>query len=307
MSRTTIYFATNRMPDVDPRDPARIVGFGSGLGPIDGTAVRFGSVDVEVSRSGKTRMLPETLFVAPEQLYGQTPVWGSRTIFEQLRKDMLGHGRQTLAIIHGFSNSFGDAMERAAAIGRFYGVDANLFSFTWPSRGSKVGLPLPYADYLHDRGNARASGTAIARTMRILYDYIDRLAVSQVCRQPIHLIVHSMGNYALRHAVQALMQLPATDRTPAPVPVESTTDTAPLLEGLPALFSMPVEDRDPNRLRRTFDQIILAAADEDDDSFEDELELSELPRLANRVTVYHTNRDWILSTLSRYTKFNGPR
>jgi hypothetical protein len=41
----TVYFATNRMPETDATG-GRIVGFGSDPGPIDGTAVRFGSADV---------------------------------------------------------------------------------------------------------------------------------------------------------------------------------------------------------------------------------------------------------------------
>jgi esterase/lipase superfamily enzyme len=86
---------------------------------------------------------------------------------------------------------------------------------------------------------------------------------------------------------------------------------APDIDGderpLPALVALPTEAPDPNRLRRTFDQIVLAAADEDEDAFEDAKELRYLPRLGTRVTVYHTREDWILSTLSSVTKFNGPR
>ena len=107
-----------------------------------------------------------------------------------------------MVLVHGFSNSFTDAIERAATIIDFYGIDANVFAFTWPSRGSNLPVPLPYVDYVHDRETARASGLAMARTMRILYDYIDSLPQREVCRQPVHLICHSMGNYAFRHAVQ---------------------------------------------------------------------------------------------------------
>ena len=74
-----------------------------------------------------------------------------------------------------------------------------------------------------------------------------------------------------------------------------------------ALMGVPTDTPDPNRLRRTFDRIVLAAADEDEDSFDDAAELKFLPRLAAGVVVYHTPRDWILSGLSQITKFNGPR
>ena len=300
----TVYFATNRMPLTDASGVA-IIGFGSEPGPIDGTAIRFGSAQARVSATSST-FVPESLYVAPEQLIGPVIQRGSRDIFEKLRRDMQEGGRPTLVVIHGFSNTFKDAIERAASIITFYGIDANVFAFTWPSIGTPLPTPMPYTDYFHDRGTARASGVAIARAIRILYDFIDNLPRREVCRQPLHLICHSMGNYAFRYAVQALMQVPQGE----PREYIRTTD-APATDGeerpFPALVAMPTEAADPNRLRRTFEQIVLAAADEDEDAFEDAKELRYLPRLGNRVTVYHTQEDWILSTLSSVTKFNGPR
>jgi esterase/lipase superfamily enzyme len=300
----TVYFATNRMPLTDASGAA-IVDFGSEPGPIDGTALRFGSAQASVTATGSS-FVPDSLYVAPEQLIGPTIRRGSRDIFEKLRQDMQEGGRPTLVVIHGFSNTFKEAIERAATIVSFYGIDANVFAFTWPSIGTPLPTPLPYNDYFHDRGTARASGVAIARTMRILYDFIDNLPRRDFCRQPLHLICHSMGNYAFRYAVQALMQLPQGE------PREyARTDDAPAPDAearpFPALVALPTESPDPNRLRQTFDQIVLAAADEDDDAFEDAREFRYLPRLGNRVTVYHTQKDWILSTLSSVTKFNGPR
>ncbi|MCI0431967.1 MAG: alpha/beta fold hydrolase [Rhodospirillales bacterium] len=308
MPDITVYFGTNRMPISDAT--GAIVDFGSEPGPIDGAAVRFGSAEVRVSAKS-ARIVPGSLDVAPEKLTPPNQHRGSRDIFDKLRQDMADGGRPTLVHIHGFSNSFTDALERAATTLHFYGIDANVFSFTWPSRNSGGPIPLPYVDYVHDRDTARESGLAMARTLRILYDYINGLPARDRCRQPLHLICHSMGVYALRHALQALMRLPVGEpRELAPVggaPGPAPGSGAPAGEPFPALIGLPTEDRDPNRLRRTFDQIILAAADEDEDSFDDELELKYLPRLAAGVTVYHTPEDWVLGTLSRFTKFNGPR
>lgn len=300
----TVYFATNRMPLTDASG-GNIIDFGSELGPIDGTAIRFGSAQARVTAANAT-FLPGSLYVAPEQLYGPNIQRGSRDIFGKLQQDMREGGRPTLVVVHGFSNTFKEAIERAATIITFYGLDANVFAFTWPAIGTPLPTPLPYTDYFHDRTTARASRVAIARAMRILYDFIDNLPRNDVCRQPLHLICHSMGNYAFRYAVQALMQVPQgepreyvrTADAPAPDPADRP---------FPALVAMATEASDPNRLRRTFDQIILAAADEDEDALEDAKELRYLPRLGNRVTVYHTEKDWILSTLSSVTKFNGPR
>lgn len=300
----TVYFATNRMPLTDPSG-TQITDFGSELGPIDGTAVRFGSARASIVGK-RAAFVPNSLRVEPEKLIGPDIRRGSRTIFDEIRDDMKTSGRATLVHIHGFSNTFKDAIERAAWIVDFYGVDANVFSFTWPSIGSALPTPLPYRDYFHDRATARASGVAIARAVRILYDFLDELGPDDLCRQPLHLICHSMGVFALRYAVQALLQIPQGEPREFARSLEGPGPAA-TEPAFPALIALPTEAPDPNRLRRTFDQIVLAAGDEDEDAFEDARELRYLPRLGNRITVYHTTRDWILSTLSDKTKFNGPR
>jgi esterase/lipase superfamily enzyme len=136
----------------------------------------------------------------------------------------------------------------------------------------------------------------MARTIRILHNYVDSLPDEQRCRQPIHLLCHSMGNFALRHGLQALLTLPE--------PTLQTTDDAASIRPLTFLDRAAPS---PVIVRRTFDQIVLAAADEDDDAFDDLRKFQPLPRLGRAVTVYHTPRDWVLSTLSAETKFNGPR
>ncbi|GGE02511.1 hypothetical protein GCM10011390_21740 [Aureimonas endophytica] len=298
----TVFFATNRMP-IAEKGSDRIIDFGPDLGPIDGTAVRFGSAVATIEGDG-AQVNMETLWVSPEKLYGADQKRGSRDIFEQLRADMKGNERPTLVLLHGFSNSFRDALERAAWISVFYGIEANIFVFSWPSIGRNLPTPLPYADYAHDRYTARASGVAIARTLQILYDFIDGLDPSATCRQPLHLIAHSMGVFVLRQAVQALMR--QAPRPPAGL-ADPMSDQLIFDAGTRNLTGIPTASADPNRLRRTFGEVVLAAGDEDEDSFEDANELRYLPRIARRVSVYHTPSDWILSTLSRVTKFNGPR
>jgi esterase/lipase superfamily enzyme len=297
----TVYFGTNRQPQMNSSGD-QIVDFGSDPGPISGYAVRFGQATVAVDLLQNTNSLvPGSLFVAPEVLTpapGAAPQFGSRTIFDALRQSMADKARPTLVFIHGFSNSFKDAIERAGWISAFYaagGLAADIFVFTWPSRGGLLGsVPLPYADYEHDRSTAAASGPAVGRTLRLLYDFVDRLDRRDWCRHELHLLCHSMGNYVLRNGVQAWLKLP---------------DPADILTGSP-MRSLTYVDRavrDPITVRRTFDQVILAAADEDDDSFDDPNKLDMLPRFGNAVTVYHTRKDWVLNTLSSKTKFNGPR
>src|ERR1051326_1536035 len=114
MARTvTVYFGTNRMPITDATGD-RIVDFGSEPGPIDGVAVRFGSAEVKVSSVRKAKIAAGSLYVAPEKLIPPNQRRGSRDVFDKLREDMREGGRPTLVHIHGFSNSFTDALENAA-------------------------------------------------------------------------------------------------------------------------------------------------------------------------------------------------
>lgn len=295
----TVYFATNRQPLLDPADPAhkKIIGFSSELGPTSGIDVRYGSAKVKVNLARKTYVYdPASLVVAEQKLVfaeGESPVLGSDTIFETIRQSMKEGNRPTLAFIHGFSNTFKDSIERAGWISAFYGLDSDMFVFSWPSRGAILGIPTPYGDYAHDRRNAAASGIAIARTIRRLTDFVDTLAQEQRCEQSIHLICHSMGNFVFRNALQALLRLP-DPTTP------ETTDIA-------AMASMPSVNVTTPSLRRYFDKVILAAADEDADAFDDVQKFKLLPRICQSVAVYYSEKDWVLGTLSQATKFNGPR
>ena len=57
---------------------------------------------------------------------------------------------------------------------------------------------------------------------------------------------------------------------------------------------------------RMFDQVIMAAPDEDDDTFECDDKLRVLPTMARRITVYHNRKDRAL-VISDKTKANPDR
>jgi esterase/lipase superfamily enzyme len=57
---------------------------------------------------------------------------------------------------------------------------------------------------------------------------------------------------------------------------------------------------------RMFDQVIMAAPDEDDDTFECDDKLRVLPTMARRITVYHNRHDRAL-VISDKTKANPDR
>lgn len=253
-----IYFATNRNPIGDPPTD-----FGTKLGPFDGKALRYGFAEVDLDRK---KLVPGSLTVAAERLFwknDQPPVFGSSAVLERLRADMCKNNRPTFVSIHGFNNSFEDALVRTAQTQAFHGIDSNWFVFTWPSDGR-------ITHYFSDRADAERSGLAAARALRTAARFLASLRRQDRCGESVHLVAHSMGAYALRHAVQGLR----------------------------------AEHGDV--LPRLFDKIFLFAADEDADAFEFLEKLKLLPRLGRRVALYHTNRDAALD-VSVNTKGNPVR
>ena len=198
---------------------------------------------------------------------------GSDKLFKEIHEKVRDSKRDVLVYIHGFGNTFESALSRAAQLREHYlvgrpGKDLQhpvVFAFCWPSNG----VIIPPWEYFSDRNDARSSGPAMARTMQRFTDFMRRNG--NPCNQRIHLVAHSMGNWALRHAVQALLDL------------------------------------NPGReLETVFDNVFLMAADEDDDAFERNSKLKPLLQLARRIHVYHSSDDLSL-VISDTTKFNPNR
>lgn len=275
-----VYFGTNRnpLPARDPRD------FGHQLNNR-GSFLRFGKAQVsdELDRV-------EEIAVAPERLRPgrRSQLLGSDTIFAEIRERMRA-GVDTVLFIHGFNYSFHEALIDAALLKRTYetaDTPYTFFVFSWPSDGSLM----PYIAYANDRADARTSGAALGRGLLKLGAFVRRVSDElgprvrsdlgrdaetarlrkELCAGRLHLMAHSMGAYALRHAVQGMRNEIGDD------------------------------------LPRIFDEILLIAADEDADAFEHDHKLALLPRLARRVTVYH-NREDIPLAVSDLTKGNPDR
>ncbi|MBF2080087.1 MAG: alpha/beta hydrolase [Synechococcales cyanobacterium T60_A2020_003] len=258
---TTIFFATNRemLPEGDPAV------FGSNFS-YDGLAnLRFGRAEVTGDRFQDI-----AITVAPEDLFADPPVLGSQEIFRQVQQEMKQNAEDTLMLIHGFNTSFREALQMAAQIhanltrpNPLLGepLKLNMCLFSWPSDGSLI-LTDPSARdaiaYKNDRLDAAASGAAFARGFLKVADFINTLRAEEQCEQRLHLMTHSMGTYVLRYAVQQL---------------RSFVD---------------------NRIPRIFDQILLIASDEDDDTFDHDYKLHLLPRLTRYVSVYFNRNDLAL-------------
>ncbi len=257
----TVYFATNRNLEGSKAKPR----FGKTFNRDGPHAVRFGRAEV-VGRSVKIDVAEEALKTTDDA----KRVLGSRKVFAQVMQKMAKHSRDTLIYVHGFGFSFVDAVKRTAQLKQIYGAPApiNVFLFSWPGDGDMV----PFMSYYSDRSDARNSGMAMARTFLFLRDFVAQLGETggEFCEQRLHLLAHSMGNYALRHGLQGIR--------------------AELKDEIPRLF----------------DNVILAAPDEDDDAFEHDHKYRKLPLVCRRVHVYFSPDDRAL-LISDKTKRNPDR
>ncbi|MEO3432422.1 alpha/beta hydrolase [Inquilinus sp. CAU 1745] len=258
-----VFFATNRNLVGTKGKPD----FGEGFNEDGPAAIRFGFAEVPVS-AARPDLDAIAITVAAEKINvsdESSRVLGSDIVFTQIRAKMLAHSRDTLAFLHGYANSFRSALHHAARLKAIYKHPFNMFMFSWPSNGRMV----PFMDYYLDRTDAKSSSLAMARTLIKYRDFLAEGDRARWCEQRLHLLAHSMGNYALRHAVQGFRSQAAS-------------------------------------LPRMFDQVILTAADEDHDTFEHDHKLRCLPDMAERVTVYFNNRDLALR-VSDGTKANPDR
>jgi len=249
-------------------DDNKLQVFGKSFNPDGVAALRFGYADYEKNKS-KPKL--HDLHVYPDNKAGtDINKTGGGMFMEELRKVMAGSKKtDTLVFIHGFNVSFLGALDAGALLGqslKVEGRDVNLVVFSWPSDGSAV----PLMSYYSDREDARVSGPALARAFLKLREFVTVLPEEDYCQRRIHLLAHSMGAYVLRNGLQALI----------------------------------AKDRDS--LIRLFDQIMMAAPDEDDDTFEHETKLRLLPRIGRQVTVYFNPGDRAL-LISDKTKANPDR
>lgn len=265
---TTVYFATNRLDD-----GTGAFGYGSSIVPYDINDITFAVADVtgiDLAAEGSGTI---------NAISNKTDANFSTTA----RQAIIGAGKNLLVFIHGFDNSFEDAIKRAAYNREWFAAsgraeaDMTVVAFTWPSAGLLFAAPphFPPDAYLADQARAAQSAFHLAYFLRV----IDQLRSDYRAANPngrIILLAHSMGNYALAGAVQLWFT-----------------------------------SGDPNDL--LFDEAILPAADEMDDSFlmTANGRLSDLPRLARRITMYCSERDvamYLSTTINLEARlgFDGP-
>lgn len=265
MADTTVYFATNRQ--------AAGTGFGANIVGPDAAQITYGSIAV-------------TQINLNDANSGQMSAIADRTMGSFAANSltaMVNGGENLLVFIHGFDNSFEDAIKRAG-FNRAWFADGGapgattVVAFTWPSMGQLLATnPTSLTSgYRTDQSVAGSSGFHIAK----FFLEIDKLTAAFRQAKPkgrVFLLAHSMGNWALQAGVQSWFQ----QRASADV---------------------------------VFDEVFLAAADERFDSFEQPAggRLSLLSRLAKRVSIYSSDLDtiiWLSNSVNGIPRigFEGPK
>lgn len=287
-----VYFATNRDFNDDVENPV----FGN----------RFNAQGPQIFRVGRgtvERRGDDDYHFASAMVEKEDDVQvGSARLFEEMRSKLKDEQTDILIYIHGFASTFQVCLERAAQLSQEYRIAPRdeatdtvgaaysppVFAFSWPSNGEIF----PRSEYFSDRDDAQVSGVAMARALIKLLKFLKALrdedrqtrrdmnlapdqplpaADQAACKQHVHLVAHSMGNWALRHAVLRFSQ----EVTLRPLP-------------------------------RIFEHVFLMAADEDDDALEDTQKLALLPNLGKFIHVYHSRSDRALD-VSDFTKGNPNR
>jgi esterase/lipase superfamily enzyme len=248
---TTVYFATNRLLS-GPAEDWRSYGT-SIAAPSDPAAVTYATAFVDNTdlTADKTGLIEGI----------QNVHRGSFS--PQAVADLSEPGRNLLVFIHGFANSFENAITRAAFNREWFAksgeaaADTTVVAFSWPSLGELLSLPLPFADYRRDQIMAGQSG------LHMMSFFANLEPLLQQARRKgsrVFLLAHSMGNWALQATVESWFS-----------------------HGNGDAF--------------LFDEAILAAADERYDTFEfpPPGRLSELHRLAKRISIYFSTADAVLA------------
>lgn len=247
---TTVYFATNRVVSGAPEDYRN---YGNGIvAPTDATAVTYGTAFVEdanltADTVGAIRSIQDV----------------SKGHFSDGAAADLSHpGRNLLIFIHGFDNSFENAITRAAFNQQWFkrsgaaGADTTVVAFSWPSLGKLLSFPILFEDYCRDKMQADQSGVHI---MRFFSNLEPLIRTARAAGRRAFLLAHSMGHIALQAAVESWF-----------------------LHG--------------NGQTNLFDEAFLAAADEHHNSFAfpAPARLSDLKLLAKRISIYYSTHDQVL-------------
>jgi len=183
---TTVFFASNR---ILTGDPAVVTSYGPNIQPP----------------SISTDIMYGTAFVDGVDI--NHDLQGSITAIQDTNKGAFAANvaSDLLVFIHGFDNTFEDAITRAAFNREFLaasgkpGTDTTVLAFSWPSLGKIVSFPVLDADYRHDQKMAVLSGVHL---MTFFSRIEPLLRTARANGSRTYLLAHSMGNLAFQSAVE---------------------------------------------------------------------------------------------------------
>lgn len=160
-----------------------------------GKAISFDSIEVSIppnrNRSVGEIQWPRHIQANPEREFavlGVRKIASEGKILEWFRGNR-NSKRQAVIFIHGFNNTYADAVFRFAQLKQDAGITAAPILFTWPSRGSVF-------DYLYDKESANYS-------RRALEDLIIQAAKSPDVGE-ITIVAHSMGTWLAMEALRGV-------------------------------------------------------------------------------------------------------
>ncbi len=185
-SRVTMLVATTRKPSEDP---------GKLFSGDRGTAISLNSVDVSIPPDRNRKIgevqWPSHMPPNPQKEFAVTQVAKVQSegqAFDWYRKNR-NTKHQVIIFVHGFNNTYADAVFRFAQIVHDSGTDAAPILFTWPSRGRVF-------DYLYDKESANYS-------RRALEDLILQ-AVKSPDVSDVTILAHSMGGWLAAEALRGV-------------------------------------------------------------------------------------------------------
>lgn len=266
--------------DVDDKAIARHLAVDCGFGAGNGNKLAEAIAPVVKKGGARIDAFREALDATRPDAGQPANKFGSHAMFEELKQAMMASS-DVLVYIHGFNVTWTDAVASALALQESLNQadpgkpDQKILVvlFTWPSDGKA----LPYVSYRSDRSEAKASGAAVGRAFLKTRDFLAKVRTLDArgrdiaCRQEMHLLCHSMGNYVLQCALERMFEY-----TPG------------------------------NSFPRMFEHIFLCAPDVDDNVLEEGQPLGSVHELAQNVTVY-SNKEDMAMYVSDYTKGNPER
>ena len=185
-SRVTMLVATTRKPSENP---------GRLYSGDRGTAISLNSVDVSIPPDRNRKIgevqWPSHMPPNPQKEFAVTQV--AKVQSEGQALDWYRKNRDTrhqvIIFVHGFNNTYADAVFRLAQIVHDSGTEAAPILFTWPSRGRVF-------DYLYDKESANYS-------RRALEDLILQ-AVKSPDVSDVTILAHSMGGWLAAEALRGV-------------------------------------------------------------------------------------------------------